>query len=118
MTDLPSFPVRLIAAVIMLLAPWPSAAVAADWHDHFRDLVLSENDSIAKAEWVTQDIFWASIPDTAESRNERAESLCEYVTEVSAPDSAQFRIHLWSAQQRDLGRGIVLGEAQCAGSEQ
>lgn len=118
MNLLPILTIWPVAALIMLLALWPTQALAAEWQDRFREIVLSQNDAVTKAEWITRDIFWAAVPDTGETQDDRAQSLCGFLKRVDAPGDTHFRIHLWSAQQRKLGDGIVLGEAQCPANAQ
>lgn len=118
MNLLPIVTIWPVAALIMLLAVWPTPAMAAEWQDRFREIVLAQNDAVTKAEWITRDIFWAAVPDTGETQDDRAQTLCGFLEKADPPADAHFRIHLWSAQQRTLGDGIVLGEAQCPDTPQ
>lgn len=113
MTILPLSPLLPLLMALALIALSPAATAAAQWQQRFLDLVLDENAAVTKAKWIASDVFWAAVPDNGEKQTGTAKALCKYVARADAPDDAHFRIHLWSAQQRSLGDGVVLGEAQC-----
>lgn len=102
----------LIGIAGLLALSLPAVADQGDWRGKFADQIKADG-LVVEAEWIDDELFWASVPDEGREQMEFAQSLCEYLTVVDAPDDAKVRIHLWSASQRQLGAGIVLGEAVC-----